>query len=149
MVDSGELGGSVESEIWELLDADQAVADDIVYVVAAALRGDEELADQLGRYVPAPRRPEVIATNVRAPLRAFLRSITVEGFRGIGRRTTLELNRYRGIAVSRYHGDQRAQRLWEVQLCRGPRIRAYRYQLPVGHQEEPAVGDPLEEPARR
>ncbi len=34
-----------------------------------------------------------------APLRAFLQSITVSGFRGIGPRTTLEVNPYHGITI--------------------------------------------------
>ncbi len=49
-----KLGSSVESEVWELLDADDAVADETVYLVAAALQGDEELADQLGGDLPSP-----------------------------------------------------------------------------------------------
>lgn len=93
------LGGSVEAEIWGLLDADDAVGDETVYLVAAALQGDEELADQLGGDAPSPRRPDAGSTDGPAPLRAFLRSITVEGFRGIGPRATLELNPYCGITV--------------------------------------------------
>lgn len=98
-VDGGKPGGAVEAEIWELFDTDETVGDETVYLVAAALQGDAELADQLGGETPAPARPNTKTTECRAPLRAFLRSITVSGFRGIGPRTTLELNPYRGITV--------------------------------------------------
>ncbi|WP_396925854.1 AAA family ATPase [Mycolicibacterium sp.] len=98
-LDGEKLGSSVESEVWELLDADDAVADETVYLVAAALQGDEELADQLGGDAPSPTRPDIQSPVTSAPLRAFLRSITVSGFRGIGPRATLELNPYRGITV--------------------------------------------------
>ncbi|WP_280827731.1 AAA family ATPase [Mycobacterium sp. OTB74] len=98
-VDDAGLGDSVEAEVWQLLDADDAVADDTAYLVAAALRGDEELAAQLGGDANAPQRPEPATAAEPEPLRAFVRSITVEGFRGIGRRTTLEVNPYHGITV--------------------------------------------------
>ncbi|MCH9703140.1 MAG: AAA family ATPase [Actinomycetia bacterium] len=98
-MDGGRIGDSVEAEVWELLDADAAVADETVYLVAAALRGDAELAEQLGGDAPTPQRPETTTPDGSAPLRAFLRSITVQGFRGIGSRATLELNPYRGITV--------------------------------------------------
>jgi len=96
---NGDGRGSVEEEVWELFDADEMVADDTVYLVAAALQGDDELAAQLGGDAPTPQRPDTRAADAPAPLRAFMRAITVSGFRGIGPRTTLELNPYRGITV--------------------------------------------------
>nr|WP_046283358.1 AAA family ATPase [Mycobacterium sp. UM_NZ2] len=98
-MDGAELGGSVEAEVWELLDADDTVTEETAYLVAAALHGDHELAEQLGGDAPAPERPDVKTTGGPSPLRAFLRSITVSGFRGIGPRATLELNPYYGITV--------------------------------------------------
>lgn len=98
-MDGAELGGSVEAEVWELLDADETVSEEIAYLVAAALHGDNELAEQLGGQAPVPERPGTTTTDTPAPLRAFLRSITVSGFRGIGPRATLELNPYYGITV--------------------------------------------------
>lgn len=98
-VDDAELGGSVEAEVWELLDADEAVAEETAYLVAAALHGDGEVAEQLGGEAPTPELPQAKPTDGPAPLRAFLRSITVSGFRGIGPRATLELNPYFGITV--------------------------------------------------
>lgn len=96
-VDGAALGGSVEAEVWELFDTDNTVTDETVYLVAAALRGDEELAGQLGGDAPTPERPAAKAEEGLLPLQAFLRSITVSGFRGIGPKATLELNPYRGI----------------------------------------------------
>jgi ABC-type lipoprotein export system ATPase subunit len=98
-VDGAGLGGSVEAEVWELLADNEAVADETVYLVAAAMRGDDEFADQLGGDAPPPEQPKIETTGAPPPLRAFLRSITVSGFRGIGGRATLEVNPYRGITV--------------------------------------------------
>lgn len=95
----GELGGSVESEVWALFDADDSITDETVYLVAAALRGDDELAEQLGGDASTPQRPAPNAESGPAPLQAFLRSITVSGFRGIGPEATLELSPYCGITV--------------------------------------------------
>lgn len=97
--DETEAGGTVEAEIWELFDADEAVTDDIAFLVAAALRSDEDLAEQLGADASAPLRPPTSIADGPTPLRAFLRSITVSGFRGIGSRATLTLNPYQGITV--------------------------------------------------
>ena len=99
IVDRDGLGGSSRSEVWELFDADETVADETVYLVAAALQGEEELAEQLGAGAPTPQRPDSRPASGPAPLHALLRSITVQGFRGIGPRATLELNPYRGITV--------------------------------------------------
>jgi energy-coupling factor transporter ATP-binding protein EcfA2 len=98
-VDGVGLGGSVEAEVWELLDADGTVTDETVYLVAAALQGDDELAEQLGGDAPTPQRPDTGTEGRPAPLQAFLRAITVSGFRGIGPKAALELNPYRGITV--------------------------------------------------
>lgn len=98
-VDGAERKGSVEAEVWELFDADDNAAEETLYLVAAALHSDEELAEQLGTGAPAPQRPPSDPPPPPPPLRAFLRSITVAGFRGIGASTTLNVNPYRGITV--------------------------------------------------
>jgi energy-coupling factor transporter ATP-binding protein EcfA2 len=57
----------------------------------AALEGDDALAAELNSDVPSPR-PSGPATHDRAdrpPLGAYLRSVTVNGFRGIGPSATL------------------------------------------------------------
>ncbi|KXP11895.1 ATP-binding protein [Tsukamurella pseudospumae] len=93
------IGGSVEAEVWELLDADSSVADATTYLVAAALDGDEALAAQLGGDASPPQRAEPQTETGPPPLRAFVRSIAVEGFRGIGPRAVLEVNPHCGITV--------------------------------------------------
>ena len=98
-MDGVRVGGSVETEVWELLADNEAVADETVYLVAAAMRGDDEFADQLGGGAPPPAQPKIETADAPPPLRAFLQSITVSGFRGIGERATLEVNPYRGITV--------------------------------------------------
>lgn len=98
-MDGAGLGGSVEAEVWDLLTDSESVADETVYLVAAAMRDDEEFADQLGGHAPAPQRPKIETIDTPPPLRAFLRSITVSGFRGIGGCATLEVNPYCGITV--------------------------------------------------
>lgn len=98
-MDSSGLGGSVEAEVWELLTDNESVAEETVYLVAASMRGDEEFADQLGGDAPAPERPKIETADAPPPLRAFVRSITVSGFRGIGERAPLEVNPYCGITV--------------------------------------------------
>ncbi len=93
-------GGSVETEVWALLDADSETGDATKYLVVAALAGDEDLAEQLGAGAPAPKRPaESPGETEQPPLRAFVREITVQGFRGIGESATLQVNPYRGITV--------------------------------------------------
>lgn len=98
-MDDAGLGSSVETEVWELFDADKSIAEQTVDLVAAALQGYTDLAEQLGSNAPAPVRPGTEELADAEPLHAFLRSITVEGFRGIGPRATLELNPYCGITV--------------------------------------------------
>ena len=93
------IGGSVEAEVWELLDADSSVADATTYLVAAAIDGDEAVAAQLGGDAGPPQRVEPQTEDGPPPLRAFVRSITVEGFRGIGPRAMLEVNPHCGITV--------------------------------------------------
>lgn len=98
-MDGATAGRSVEAEVWELSESDDSVTDETVYLVAAALQGDDALADQLGEGAPTLNGPGGRPDDSPAPLRAFLRSITVSGFRGIGPCATLELNPYHGITV--------------------------------------------------
>lgn len=89
----------VEREVWDLLDADTAVDEHTTYAVAAALHSDAELQQQLGGESPAVARPGGSTTAEPDPLRAFVRSITVTGFRGIGASATVEVNPFPGITV--------------------------------------------------
>lgn len=85
---------------------DATGADEVlVDVVLAALEGDDQLATALDSDGPVTHRPPVRAAGssdataaVEAP-GAFLRSVTVTGFRGIGPAATLELNPGPGLTV--------------------------------------------------
>ncbi len=61
-------------------------------LVLAALEGPHVLAGYLDNHAP-PRRPEGAAGEAkdREPLGAYLKAITVEGFRGIGQKKSLDL----------------------------------------------------------
>ena len=62
-------------------------------LVLAALDGPEALAGYLDSQTE-PRKPEQAATQTkpdREPMGAYLKAITVAGFRGIGQKKTLEL----------------------------------------------------------
>lgn len=93
------LGESVETEVWELFDADTSISDATMYLIAAALSSAEDFEQHLDAEVSIPRRPEAQSDDGPPPLRAFLHSVTVTGFRGIGTQATLQVNPYCGITV--------------------------------------------------
>lgn len=97
--DGAGLGESVETEVWELFDADTSISDATMYLVAAALSSAEDLEQHLGAEIATPRRPEPQSADEPPPLRAFLHSVSVTGFRGIGTSATLQVNPYCGITV--------------------------------------------------
>lgn len=97
-VENGEAGG-VEAEVWELIDRDDELDDDVALLVAASLLGEEALFGQLGTDPPELIKPESASDGNGTPMRAFLRSIAVEGFRGIGPKATLNVNPYPGVTV--------------------------------------------------
>lgn len=82
-----------------MLDADVAVADETKYAIAAALLSDQHLAEQLRSSISAAQRPTGSLQPAPRPATAFLASISVEGFRGIGSRATLQLDPYYGLTV--------------------------------------------------
>jgi len=67
-------------------------------LIIAALIGEDELASAVsGEQVTAPSAPT--AQGNLEPHRAYLRSITVEGFRGIGPRASLRLQSGPGLTL--------------------------------------------------
>ena len=86
--------------VWALLDADVTLADESKYAVLAALESDIALAQHLdGTASPvAPASAADTSADVD-PAGAFLESIDVAGFRGIGPRTRLDLQPGPGITV--------------------------------------------------
>lgn len=80
------------------LDADDALADDAKYLVLAALEGDAAL-DALVPGGPPGAHEAAETEPAPPPAGAYLKSITVQGFRGIGDRATLELQPKPGLTI--------------------------------------------------
>lgn len=81
---------------------DEALSDDAKLVVMAALESDDDLADVLAAGETAVER--VAQLNARiddsaAPAGAYLRSISVQGFRGIGARVKVDIPPGPGLIV--------------------------------------------------
>lgn len=81
---------------------DEALGDDAKLVVMAALESDDDLADVLAAGETAVER--VASLNARiddsaAPAGAYLRSISVQGFRGIGARVKVDIPPGPGLIV--------------------------------------------------
>jgi len=84
-------GGSVEELILERLDHSGLPAD-VADLVVASLLGDDDLADALNPEGPKqPVRQLGAQKASEQPAGTYLQSITVEGFRGIGRESALRL----------------------------------------------------------
>ena len=79
--------------------AERSLDEQIVDLVLAALGGEDSLAAALeGREVARPVHTETASETVEAP-GAYLSSIEVEGFRGIGPASKLELEPGPGLTV--------------------------------------------------
>ena len=87
------------AEVMERLDADDGLPEDVEYLVMAACEGDEELGEALGGN--DVMRPQIAPANAQrvVPPGAYLGGITVEGFRGIGATTELELRPGVGLTL--------------------------------------------------
>lgn len=98
-----ESGPTVEQSltevVWDLLDADSGLDEQSKYAVIAALESGEALREQIDGTAAPVERPSADDAEVVEPLGAYLKSITVAGFRGIGPRATLEVSPYPGITV--------------------------------------------------
>ncbi|MHA6784930.1 AAA family ATPase [Pseudonocardia saturnea] len=85
--------------VLDLASADPDLPEDAKYLVLAALDGDDALADALQGEHPPPRTPASDPTPQPEPVGAYLRSITVAGFRGIGPARTLDLHPAAGLTI--------------------------------------------------
>jgi recombinational DNA repair ATPase RecF len=86
------------SVVLERASLDENLSKDAEVVVLGALEGDDELAQALQLQRPSqPREP--VRSNPAKPVRAYLSSVTVEGFRGIGPSATLRLSPGPGLVV--------------------------------------------------
>ncbi len=80
------------------LDADASISDDAGLLVLAACDGDATLMSAISGDF-APYETEIEERGTAEPGGAYLRSITVEGFRGIGPPRTLELTPGPGLTL--------------------------------------------------
>ncbi|MEH6796233.1 MAG: AAA family ATPase [Rhodococcus sp. (in: high G+C Gram-positive bacteria)] len=83
----------------DAIDADAELSDEVKYYVLAALEGPTSLQELLDG-ISTPHVPEPSGSQlVEEPVGAFLTSIGVAGFRGIGPKATLELHPAPGITI--------------------------------------------------
>lgn len=83
----------------EAIDADDDLSDEAKYFVLAALEGPTALQELLDG-ISTPHVPEPSGSKlVEEPVGAFLTSITVAGFRGIGPKAALALHPAPGITI--------------------------------------------------
>ncbi len=91
---------SLVDTVWALVETDAKLSGEAAYAVLAALESDAALSEYLdGTASPAAPTPTGGATTHVEPAGAFLESIDVAGFRGIGPRAKLELHPGPGITV--------------------------------------------------
>jgi len=135
-------GAELIDTVLTLADADDSLAEEAKFVVLAALEGGDWLdraLDGARLAVPAPQ------AKVERPVGAYLQSISVKGFRGIGPAAVLGLQ-----PGPRPDGGRRPERLGQVDIRRGVGDGPDRQQLPVEQQGQ-AVGGVegwLAQPAR-
>ena len=95
----GETDPALVDAVLELASDDPDLPDGAKYLVLAALDGDTTLAEALdGRY-EAPARGITRTEPGPEPVGAYLRSITVAGFRGVGPERTLHLRPGPGLTI--------------------------------------------------
>ena len=79
-----------KARVIDRLNADQTTHDDAKYLVLGALDSDQDLLAALTGHIPEIKL-KAQAKAQQQPRVAFLKSVTVEGFRGIGKPATLDL----------------------------------------------------------
>lgn len=93
---SADVDDGLLCEVLERLDGTGA-SDRVTDLVLAGCEGDDELAKAVGGHSPDRPHPEV--ARQPHPLGAFVKSVRVEGFRGIGAPAVLELQPTPGLTV--------------------------------------------------
>src|ERR1700722_10993601 len=88
--------------VLSLADTDDSLSEQVRLVVLAALEGSNDLAEVLGDDATSSELVEsltAVEEEGAAPVGAYLRSITVQGFRGIGAEVTLPFRPGPGLTV--------------------------------------------------
>lgn len=96
------MSDELKSLVLDRLFADEAVTDDVRMVVMAALESDDDLSSVLSADATpkaVSERLENPAESAAVPSGTFLRSLTVQGFRGIGERLTVQIPEGPGLIV--------------------------------------------------
>ncbi len=91
------MSGDLLSVVLARADGDSSLSEDAKLLVLAALQSDDDFADALD--TTRTSDPTEAVEPLKPAARAFLASITVEGFRGIGNQVTLTLNPAPGLTV--------------------------------------------------
>ena len=86
----------ISAWIWSRLDADDKLSDDVKLLVLAAVEGEDLTSGKGGAFEP-PQAPA--STTHLEPAGAFLKSIIVQGFRGIGSSARLDLSPRPGLTI--------------------------------------------------
>lgn len=94
-----EAERSLDEVVWDAIDGDTNLPDAAKYLVLAALEGDDALSKQIGGAEQLRTRPETAGGPDEEPVGAFLTSISVAGFRGIGPKAVLDLHPAPGITI--------------------------------------------------
>ena len=92
----------LKNHVLRRADEDTTLSEQARLVVLAALGDDDDLAEVLGDDATSPELVESLTTaddSTSAPVGAYLRSITVQGFRGIGPKVTVPLPPGPGLIV--------------------------------------------------
>src|SRR5688572_15096105 len=84
----------LQSDVLDRLDRD-SLEDHVAELILAALLGDIEAC--LGGKTPS--RPAIKPNETALPVRAYVESITVEGFRGIGPKATVSIRPGPGLTL--------------------------------------------------
>lgn len=118
--------------VLDRLFADETVPDDVRMLVMAALESDDTLSSVLSEAASPREVSERLEAHVQPaaqPTGTFLRSLTVQGFRGIGEKVKVTISDGPGLVViAGRNGSGKSS------LARGPRDRPDRRQLTVGRQ---------------
>lgn len=93
-----QAADDLSSWIDDRIEADDSLDDEAKLLVLAAFEGDEAL-DAMAPGARRSARQTEEAADATPPVGAFLKSITVQGFRGIGERATLDLQPKPGLTI--------------------------------------------------
>ncbi len=87
------------SSVLELADGDLTLTDEVRLIILGALESDQALDDAVGGVGQTLAQVAASVDDAPPPIGAFLKSITVAGFRGIGESVTVPLHPGPGLTI--------------------------------------------------